>query len=388
MRARTPSWRQRTDSSSSSGASSSSVRDYAIFMLDPAGHVLSWNAGRAAHQGVRGGRDHRPALLASSTPPRTSARRHPEHELEVAAREGRYEEEGWRVRKDGTRFWASVAITALRDEDGGLTGFAKVTRDLTIASGRPTWRSATRSTSCGPPTRSSTASPPSRRTTSRTPCGRSPGFAELLERSGLAAGRARVRAAHRRQQQPPHADAPGAARVRPRRSARRRSEEPVDLARAVDARARRPRGPDRRARRCGDRRAAGRGDGARRHRRRPRRAAEPALQRAEVLGRRDRPRCASRPRAATTAGTSPSRTTGRASRRTSGSGSSGRSSAATRQRGVTATASGLAICERLIERHGGEIGVDAAPEGGSRFWFSLRAGSRPPASSPPSRPPR
>ena len=49
---------------------------------------------------------------------------------------------------------------------------------------------------------------------------------------------------------------------------------------------------------------------------------------------------------------------------------------------------GLAICQRLIERHGGELGLDAAPEGGSRFWFSLRTGSPPPASSPPSRPPR
>ena len=66
-----------------------------------------------------------------STRPRTGPGDHPAHELEVAIREGRYEEEGWRVRKDGTTFWASVTITAVRDDDGRLTGFAKVTRDLT-----------------------------------------------------------------------------------------------------------------------------------------------------------------------------------------------------------------------------------------------------------------
>jgi signal transduction histidine kinase len=58
-------------------------------------------------------------------------RAHPEYELEVAAREGRYEEEGWRVRKDGSTFWANVLITAVRDDDGALSGFAKITRDLT-----------------------------------------------------------------------------------------------------------------------------------------------------------------------------------------------------------------------------------------------------------------
>ena len=248
----------------------------------------------------------------SSTRRRTSRGTIPAEELRLAIRDGRYEEEGWRVRKDGTRFWANVVITPVYDEAGDLVGFGKVSRDLTarrvqeeqmratderaggreptarrvpaprverarlrdlpdrsvrphpllerrraapqgvrggrdhrpallgllhpggpgpapsgararrghprgplrrgglarpqgphaflgegddhrdprrgrpadrvregdarphVTSGRPTWRSATRSTSCGSPTRSSTASPPSRRTTSRTPCGRSP----------------------------------------------------------------------------------------------------------------------------------------------------------------------------------------------------------------------
>src|SRR5439155_2350398 len=64
-------------------------------------------------------------------PPEDARSRKPDWELEVAKREGRYEEEGWRLRKDGSRFWANVVITALRDESGKLKGFAKVTRDLT-----------------------------------------------------------------------------------------------------------------------------------------------------------------------------------------------------------------------------------------------------------------
>ncbi|TML08523.1 MAG: PAS domain S-box protein [Actinobacteria bacterium] len=107
-----------------------SVRDYAIFMLDPAGHILSWNAGAQHLKGYEAeeiiGRHF--SIFYS---PEDRARNHPDYELDVAVREGRYEEEGWRLRKDGTRFWASVTITAVRDEEGRLTGFAKVTRDLT-----------------------------------------------------------------------------------------------------------------------------------------------------------------------------------------------------------------------------------------------------------------
>jgi PAS domain S-box-containing protein len=108
----------------------SSVRDYAIFMLDPRGHVVSWNAGARELKGYAPeeiiGR-HFSTFYTDAD----RAIDHPGHELEVAAREGRYEEEGWRVRKDGSVFWASVTITAIRDDAGHLTGFAKVTRDLT-----------------------------------------------------------------------------------------------------------------------------------------------------------------------------------------------------------------------------------------------------------------
>ncbi|MBV9848354.1 MAG: SpoIIE family protein phosphatase, partial [Armatimonadetes bacterium] len=106
------------------------VKDYAIFMLDPEGHIATWNAGAERFKGYRAeeivGRH-----FSTFYTPEDVARRHPWHELEVAAREGRYQEEGWRVRKDGSRFWADVTITALRDPDGALRGFAKVTRDVT-----------------------------------------------------------------------------------------------------------------------------------------------------------------------------------------------------------------------------------------------------------------
>jgi PAS domain S-box-containing protein len=106
------------------------VEDYAIFMIDPEGRVASWNAGAQRAQGYAAGeivgkhfRVFYPAEVAS--------RGHPEHELEVALREGHYEEEGWRIRKDGTRFYAFVVITAVHDERGRHLGFAKVTRDIT-----------------------------------------------------------------------------------------------------------------------------------------------------------------------------------------------------------------------------------------------------------------
>jgi PAS domain S-box-containing protein len=108
----------------------SSVRDYAIFMLDPTGRILTWNAGAQHIKGYSQdeivGREF--TIFYTDV---DRAREHPKHELEIATREGRYEEEGWRVRKDGTEFWAAVTITALRDDDGELVGFAKVTRDLT-----------------------------------------------------------------------------------------------------------------------------------------------------------------------------------------------------------------------------------------------------------------
>ena len=107
-----------------------SVLDYAIFALDPDGFILSWNAGAERLKGYR--RDEIVGRHFSIFyPAEDLAEGKPAWELEVAARAGRLEDEGWRLRKDGTRFWANVVITALRGESGALVGFAKVTRDLT-----------------------------------------------------------------------------------------------------------------------------------------------------------------------------------------------------------------------------------------------------------------
>lgn len=107
-----------------------SVREYAIFMLDTEGHIVSWNAGAQRLKGYT-----TEEILGKHFsifyPPDEVARRKPQRELEIAAAEGQYKEEGWRVRKDGSRFWALVVITALRDRAGNLAGFAKVTRDMT-----------------------------------------------------------------------------------------------------------------------------------------------------------------------------------------------------------------------------------------------------------------
>lgn len=106
------------------------VSDYAIFMLDPTGRIVTWNAGAQKLKGYRADEIIGQHFRVFYTP-EAQARRHPEHELEVAVRDGRYEEEGWRVRKDGSHFWALVVITALFDESGQLVGFGKVTRDNT-----------------------------------------------------------------------------------------------------------------------------------------------------------------------------------------------------------------------------------------------------------------
>jgi PAS domain S-box-containing protein len=106
-----------------------SVADYAIYMLDPTGNVLSWNRGAERLKGYAAdeilGRNVSVFFL-----PEDVADGKPAAELARAVVEGRTEEESWRVRKDGSRFWADVIITALRDEDGKLRGFAKVTRDF------------------------------------------------------------------------------------------------------------------------------------------------------------------------------------------------------------------------------------------------------------------
>ncbi len=107
-----------------------SVQDYAIYVLDPTGHVVSWNPGAERIKGYT--RDEIVGRHFSVFfPPQDVAAGKPAWELEVAARDGRVEDEGWRLRKDGSRLWANVVITALRDASGELVGFAKVTRDLT-----------------------------------------------------------------------------------------------------------------------------------------------------------------------------------------------------------------------------------------------------------------
>lgn len=106
------------------------VRDYAIFMLDPQGRVASWNQGAQINKGYSAeeiiGRH-----FSVFYPTEKREARWPEHELECARRDGRFEDEGWRLRKDGSRFWANVVITALYDDRHEHLGFAKVTRDLT-----------------------------------------------------------------------------------------------------------------------------------------------------------------------------------------------------------------------------------------------------------------
>ncbi len=107
-----------------------SVRDYAIFMLDPGGHIATWNLGAERIKGYAAseiiGRH-----FSVFYPPEDIAAGKPSWELAEAERLGRFEDEGWRLRKDGSAFWANVTITALRDASGVLRGFGKVTRDLT-----------------------------------------------------------------------------------------------------------------------------------------------------------------------------------------------------------------------------------------------------------------
>src|SRR5205823_4363556 len=107
------------------------AKDYAIFMLDPFGNVVSWNTG--AHNIYL----HSPTEIIGRHfsllyTPEDIVRCWPDHELDVARAEGRYEEEGWRRRKDDTRFWASVIVSAFYDREHRLRGFVKVTRDLTV----------------------------------------------------------------------------------------------------------------------------------------------------------------------------------------------------------------------------------------------------------------
>ncbi len=105
-----------------------SVKDYAIYMLDTEGRIVSWSAGARNIKGYR-----TEEILGKHFsifyPPEDAASGRPELELKTAQLEGRFEDEGWRVRKGGERFWANVTVTALTDREGRLRGFAKVTRD-------------------------------------------------------------------------------------------------------------------------------------------------------------------------------------------------------------------------------------------------------------------
>jgi PAS domain S-box-containing protein len=106
------------------------VRDYAILMLDPAGCVTSWNQGAERIKGYKAdeivGRH-----FSCFYPAEDVKKGKPEHELKTAVAEGHCEDEGWRIRKDGSRFWANVVITALNDSTGKLRGYSKITRDIT-----------------------------------------------------------------------------------------------------------------------------------------------------------------------------------------------------------------------------------------------------------------
>jgi PAS domain S-box-containing protein len=107
-----------------------SVQDYAIFFLSPTGHIMTWNLGAERIKGYKA--DEIVGRHFSTFYTQDARESHwPERELEIAAREGRFQDEGWRVKKDGTMFWASVTITALYGTEGELRGFSKVTRDLT-----------------------------------------------------------------------------------------------------------------------------------------------------------------------------------------------------------------------------------------------------------------
>ena len=106
------------------------VVDYALYLLNPKGEIVSWNPGARRLKGyeaeeVIGRRFH------NFFAPEDQAQGFPDHALEMATRSGRFESEGWRIRKDGSRFWALAVIDAIHDENGELLGFVKITRDMT-----------------------------------------------------------------------------------------------------------------------------------------------------------------------------------------------------------------------------------------------------------------
>lgn len=110
------------------------VQDYAIFFMDANGYIKTWNKGAEKNKGYKADEIIGKHFSIFYSPEDIKDRK-PERELEIAKKVGRVEDEDWRVRKDGSKFWANVVITALHDDDGVLQGFAKVTRNLTERKG-------------------------------------------------------------------------------------------------------------------------------------------------------------------------------------------------------------------------------------------------------------
>jgi len=108
----------------------SGLQDYAMLMLDKDGHIISWNAGAERIKGYRS-EEVLGQHFSRFYTPEDLERGKPDLALRIATEQGRFEEEGWRLRRDGSRFWASVVITAVHDEQGQLRGFGKVTKDVT-----------------------------------------------------------------------------------------------------------------------------------------------------------------------------------------------------------------------------------------------------------------
>jgi len=107
-----------------------SIKDYAICMLDPGGYIITWNSGAEKLKGYTKAETINKHFSLFYTE-EARERKHPENELKIAKEKGRFEEEGWRVRKDGTKFWANVVITPIYNEKKQHLGFTKITRDLT-----------------------------------------------------------------------------------------------------------------------------------------------------------------------------------------------------------------------------------------------------------------
>jgi PAS domain S-box-containing protein len=119
----------KTDRSALLADAVDSIRDYAIFLLDPNGIVMTWNAGAERIKGYKA-REIIGKHFSQFYPQEDIKRGYPDWELKETKKLGRFEDEGWRLRKDGTRFWANVVISKLVDKSGNLVGFSKVTRDL------------------------------------------------------------------------------------------------------------------------------------------------------------------------------------------------------------------------------------------------------------------